>query len=161
MDRFRNPGGNAIVIVVGAAYLMRHPDSTRPGPVARRLPTNDRFFGQASKYHYDPASLASLVERRRSCPLLTEILEAGILQILPTHQDAKLATGLKVEKKRLCKKWHIRGTLYVYYEDAAAFTVLLREIGRFRLNRLENSLKNPARLSFSDQRAERFWWKFH
>ena len=42
-----------------------------------------------------------------SRPLLADLLQAGLLQILRAHQNAKLAAGLEVEKEGLCNRGHI------------------------------------------------------
>jgi hypothetical protein len=42
-----------------------------------------------------------LETRRISCPLLTEVVQSSLLQILGAHQNAKFATGLELEKERL------------------------------------------------------------
>src|SRR5512147_271562 len=76
--------------------------------------------------------------RRTSRPLLSEVLQASLSQILRAHQNAKFTIGLEFEKEGLGKSRYIRRSLYVNHKNSPTFSILLREVGRLRLDCFED-----------------------
>ena len=58
--------------------------------------------------------------------MLSKFVEISLSQIIGCHCNSELAVSVEIEEKRLCEKRDAGLIRYVYDEDPAARTILLR-----------------------------------
>src|SRR5437660_5123731 len=99
-------------------------------------------------------------KRKKSTPLLAEVFQSGLFQIVRGHCDPKFNVGLKCEEPRLSQRRNLGRVGQIDHEHCSSSTVLLCEIDRFWFDRLQDTIQLGACCPVLHGGVECLMWDF-
>lgn|GEM_PF-3755339 len=88
-------------------------------------------------------------------PVLSKFIKLRLRQIIGSQCNSELTVCIEIKEKRLCEKRDAGRIRYIYDENPATGTILLRKISGFRFEFPENPVQKLSNFFLLNQRVER------
>ena len=92
-------------------------------------------------------------------PALSKFIKVRLRQIIGRQCNSELTVCIEIKEKRLCEKRDAGRIRYLYDENPATGTILLRKISGLRFEFPENPVQKLSGFFLLDQRVERLMWE--